>query len=145
MFLLDTNVVSETYRPLPSHGVIAWIAATPREHQYISAVTLTEIIRGATRHPDAVQRARLEAWIAGSLQEWLDQGVLPVSESIARSAGRIAGNRDRSGRPISFPDALIAATAIEYRLTLVTRNVADFEALSLHILNPWTDTVPRKI
>jgi predicted nucleic acid-binding protein len=144
VFLLDTNVISETNRLRPSSEVTAWINGVPQELQYVSAISLAEITRGATRHPDPLQRQNLQFWIDNDLQTWLGDGVLDVSKQIAEKAGQVAGLRDREGRPISFADALIAATAIDYGFTLVTGNTKDFLGLPLQILNPWTDTIPHQ-
>jgi predicted nucleic acid-binding protein len=144
VFLLDTNVISETKRSRQDPDVQRWIFNTPQEQQFLSAISLAEMMRGATRHRDPIQRKSLEYWIEHELREWLDAGVLPVSKEIAVRAGRIVGERDTEGPPISFADSLIAATAIDYGFILVTRNIKDFTCLPLQILNPWTDTEPSE-
>lgn len=139
MFLLDTNVISETNRSRPAAHVLAWIDGVPQE-MHFSAVSLAEITRGATRHPDPVQRDRLHAWIEHGLRNWPGAGVLPISKEIAEGAGHLAGLRDGAGRPISVADSSIAATAIDYQFILATRNTKDFVGLPLRLLNPWTDS-----
>jgi predicted nucleic acid-binding protein len=84
-----------------------------------------------------VQRQSLQLWLDDFVRPWLYERIIPVSESIAEATGRIAGERDAAGRPLGFPDAAIAATAIENNFTLVTRNVKDFSNLPVPIINLW--------
>ena len=136
MFLLDSNVVSELRSAKRCHPrVRAWEQETPLASCWISVVTLLEIRQGIG------QVERKDAKFAGTLERWLEQRVKPVFEArtlsvtspVAERAGRIAAGRTRG-----LADCLIAATAMEHQLTLVTRNVADFEDLDgLKIINPW--------
>ena len=144
MFLPDTNIVSELQRPRPETKVLDWIESVPQELHFLSVISPAEIVRGVTRHPDLQRKAVLQDWVDHKLRDWVGGGLIPVSEMIAEEAGRLSGRRDLSGRPISFGDAHIAATAIEHNLVLVTRNVKDFAGPPLEILNPWTDVVPHK-
>ena len=127
MFLLDTNVVSEMRRPHVNFNVRTWVEDKPHELQALSAISLLEIARGAARHPDPQQALSIQRWIDLTLRPWFDDRVLPVSTEIA----------ERAGRPLSLPDALIAATAIHHNLVLVTRNTRDFVALPLDVYDPW--------
>ena len=137
MFLLDTNVVSEMRRPHVNFNVRTWVEDKPHELQALSAISLLEIARGAARHPDPQQALSIQRWIDLALRPWFDDRVLPVSPEIAERAGLCMGTRERSGRPLSLPDALIAATAIHHNLVLVTRNTRDFVALPLDVYDPW--------
>jgi predicted nucleic acid-binding protein len=137
MFLLDTNVVSEMRRPAPSSDVRTWVESKPAEQQFLSAMSLLEITRGAARHSDPLQRSSLQRWIDSTLRVWFGIRVLSISPTIAESAGIWMAARERSGRPISLPDALIAATAIQHNFVLVTRNTKDFIELPLDIYDPW--------
>ncbi len=86
---------------------------------------------------DLQRRSRLESWLEQKLIELFHGHVLPVTQAVAKRWGRYDGLRQMVGRPIAVPDGLIAATALEHGLTIVTRNVKDFEGLGLTILNPW--------
>jgi predicted nucleic acid-binding protein len=139
MFLLDTNVVSEMRRPNANREVRTWVESKPHELQLLSAISLLEMTRGATRHPDPMQRDSIQRWIDVTLRQWFGTRVLVISPEIAEEAGVCMGVRERSGRPLSLPDALIAATAIHHKLVLVTRNTKDFVSLPMDIYDPWID------
>jgi toxin FitB len=132
MYLLDTNVVSELRKPRPHGGVLAWLQAAPPSQCFVSALTLGEIQAGIekTREQDAAK--------AEALQRWLDQlaassQVLPLDGAVMRLHARLMHRRSDT----LYEDALIAATAQQHGLTVVTRNVADFKALGVPILNPF--------
>lgn len=86
---------------------------------------------------DRARRARLEAWLERKLVELFQDQVLPITREIAKRWGASDGMRQMMGRPLSAPDGMIAATALEHGLTVVTRNRKDFEELGVTMLNPW--------
>ena len=133
MYLLDTNVVSELRRPRPHAAVVAWIRDAPAESLHLSAVTIGEIQAGieVTRTQDPAKAAELEAWLDARLLGGFD--VLPVDAAAFREWARLM-----HGRPETLiVDALIAAVAVVHRLTVVTRNVRDFEGLGVAVVDPW--------
>jgi predicted nucleic acid-binding protein len=138
-FLLDTNIPSESMRPRPEPKVREWIAAQDIGTLFLSVVSLGELETGFTTMQDTERRMRLEASLARYLSLLLPASILPVTRSIATRWGKFDGIRQLAGRPLGAPDGLIAATAFEHDLTLVTRNVKDFDMLGLTILNPWED------
>ena len=132
MFLLDTNVVSELRRLRPHGAVLEWIANVPAEQLFISAVTVGEIQAGIeiTREQDQTKAEELEAWLDRVLASY---GVLPMDAPTFREWARLMhGKSDTVAE-----DAMIASTAIVHRLTVVTRNVKDFGALGVDLLNPF--------
>jgi toxin FitB len=137
MLLLDTNVVSEARRParLPK-AVAAWFASTNVETMFVSVATLLEIEVGIRRSErrNPRQGALLRRWKSVSLTPAFDGRVLPVTEEIVDCC---ASMHVPDPRPVL--DSIIAATAIIHRLTLVTRNVADFEGMPVHVFNPWDE------
>ena len=137
-FLLDTNVVSEWVRPRPDAGVVAWLAEADEDRVFISIVTLAELRYGIDRMATSQRRRRLDAWLRNELPLRFEGRVLPVDAAIADAWGRLTSLREASGRPLAAMDAFIAATVDVHGLTLVTRNVSDFDRTVRAIVNPWT-------
>jgi predicted nucleic acid-binding protein len=138
-FLLDTNIPSELMRPHPEPKVKGWVAAQDIATLFVSVVSIGELETGFSTMRDAVRRARLEASLERYLALLFVGRVLPVTQTIAVRWGRLDGMRQLAGRPLSAPDGMIAATALEHELTLVTRNVKDFGGLSVSLINPWLE------
>ncbi|SRR5579875_1126084 len=136
-FLLDTNVVSETVRLRPEARVTDWIARQPNDVFFLSVLTLGELRRGFITAPDPERRARLESWLEADVVSWFERRILPVTREIAERWGVIDGTCPLRGTKASTVDGLIAATALEHGLTVVTRNVKDFDAFGVPLFNPW--------
>jgi len=134
-YLLDTNVISEPSKKKPDSRVISWFDRTPPEKLFVSVLSLGEIRRGIERHPDRKRRLRLRAWFDHDLLEWFEGRVLPVDVGVADTWGRLLAE---AGRPLPSIDSLIAATALHHNLTLVTRNIRDFDYHGLQVLDPWS-------
>ena len=132
MYLLDTNVVSELRRPRPHGAVLDWIADVPAEQLFVSAVTIGEIQAGIeiTREQDEVKAEELEAWLDKVLVSY---GVLPMDAPAFREWARLMHRKSDT----MSEDAMIAATSIVHRLTVVTRNVSDFDQLGVELQNPF--------
>ncbi len=141
-FLLDTNVISEASRPRPDPRVMAWLAAADEDRIYLSVATLAEISLRIERLGAGKRRRALEARLAEGLVARFEGRILPVDAELGLHWGRVAARALAAGSPIEATDALIAATAERHGLILVTRNVADFAALSLPLLNPWDAPAP---
>ena len=138
-FLVDTNVISEVLRREPNPRVLSWSKTQEKAQLFLSVIALGELRKGLTILPSSARRARLERAIAERLTGWFDDRILPVTASIGERWGVLDGQRQLAGRPLAAADGLLAATALEHDLVLVTRNVRDFEALGVQLLNPWTD------
>jgi predicted nucleic acid-binding protein len=136
-FLLDTNVVSEWVRPRPDAGVMTWLAEADEDRVFISIVTLAELRHGIERLPSGARRDRLDAWLTSQVPDRFETRVLSVDADIANAWGRIMARGQAAGRPVGTMDAFIAATAEQHGLTLVTRNVTDFDILGIQLINPW--------
>jgi hypothetical protein len=136
-YLLDTNVLSETRKRQPAASVADWIAATPRDRLHVSVLTLGEIEQGIAKirgRGDRHQAAALEGWLR-NVQAGFENRVLPVTLPVATAWGR-----QQNAQPLPVIDALIAATAQVHGLTVVTRNVKDFELAEVQVLDPFAET-----
>jgi predicted nucleic acid-binding protein len=135
MFLLDTNVISELRRPDRANtNVVNWASAIPAASIFLSAISILEIELGALQiaRRDAAQGAVLRAWIDDQILPRFEGRILAVDTAVAQRCARLHVPDPRADR-----DALIAATAPFHALTVVTRNVADFELVGVALLNPW--------
>jgi predicted nucleic acid-binding protein len=138
-WLLDTNVLSELRRPKPDRKAVAFIAAQPLELLYVSAVTLAEIRFGIEVVADATKRAELNDWLAHKVRPMFEQRVLPVTEEIMFK-WRVLVEDGR--KAFSQPDLIIAGAALHHGLTVVTRNVRDYEQVRARVFNPCVDSLP---
>lgn len=137
MYLLDTNLVSELRKVRTGKadaGVSAWADLTPSSRMSVSVVTLLELEAGVVRveSRDPSKGKVLRAWFDGFVLPAFERRCLPVDATVARQAAAY-----RARTTCDLADALIAATAHVHRLTVVTRNVHDFETLGVRVLNPW--------
>jgi toxin FitB len=132
-FLLDTNVVSEIRKRNRNAGVSAWFKGVDSGDLYLSVLVVGEIRQGIERHPsrDPEQSDVFEHWLT-VLKEDFDERLLPVSSSVAERWGRL-----NSVRSLPVVDGLLAATAIEHDLTLVTRDDRTLADSGARLLNPW--------
>lgn len=136
-YLLDTNIVSEWTKASPDTGVVSWLSEIEEDSVFLSVVTFAELRHGIERLPTSKRRKQLDEWLRGELPLRFEQRILPVDGAVADEWGRLVARHDSLGRPIHAMDALIAATAQVYSLTLVTRNTSDFEASVKSLVNPW--------
>lgn len=136
-FLLDTNIPSEIIRTRPDPQVHAWVRAQDDSTLHLSVVTIGELRKGLTILRESKRRTELQEWLENDLIPLFTGRILPVTQAIADRWGVLSGTRQIAGRPLSMADGILAATAMEHGLTLVTRNVKDFEDLGSTILNPW--------
>lgn len=137
MFLLDTNVISELRRPQRANdNVVAWAGGISAASFFLSAISILEIELGvlSIARRDAAQGAVLRAWIEDQILPRFDGRILPVDTAVAQRCARLHVPDPRAER-----DALIAATALVHGLTVVTRDVGDFERMGVALLNPWVD------
>jgi toxin FitB len=135
MFLLDTNVISELRRPGRANAnVVNWAGTIPAASFFLSAISILEIELGALQiaRRDAAQGAVLRAWIDDQILPRFEGRILAIDTAVAQRCARLHVPDQRAER-----DALIAATALVHGLTVVTRNVADFERVGVALLNPW--------
>jgi toxin FitB len=132
MYLLDTNVISELRRPRPHSGLVAWLSSLSPEQVFISAVTLGELQAGVenARQQDRGRAEIIESWIDNVAASY---NILPMDGGAFRCWARLM-----QGNPADLiADAMIGATAVVHNLTVVTRNLRDFERLGVPAFNPF--------
>ncbi|MFC6336417.1 PIN domain-containing protein [Pseudomonas sp. CCM 7891] len=136
MYLLDTNVISELRKPQADKNVVAWARTVAAPRMYISAITLKELETGVLRmeRRDPAQGKVLRTWLKRHVMPAFDARILPIDAAVAlRCASLHVPDRANEG------DALIAATALVHGLTVVTRNIADFQTSGVVLINPWDE------
>jgi predicted nucleic acid-binding protein len=135
-YLLDTNIVSELVKPVPSQSLIAWMAEQADEDLFIASLTVAEIWRGILEKPAGKRRTELEAWFAGpeGPQALFSSRVLPFDTKAALAWARLMADGKAKGRPRSALDTIIAAVAETNACVVVTANEKDFDGVE--ILNP---------
>jgi hypothetical protein len=138
-WLLDTNILSELRRPRPERKVLAFIAAQPLELLYVSTVTFAEIRFGIELATDAGRRAELRDWLAHKVRPMFEQRVLAISEDVMLKWRLLIEDGRKAGHIFSQPDLIIAATALHHGLTVVSRDVGDFQKARAPVRNPWSD------
>lgn len=137
-FLLDTNVLSEfNRRGDPNPLVKQWLERADSGSLYASVLTLAEIRFGVELIPPSKRRTQLEEWLDRDLPAWFDGRVLPVDRTIADRWGVLRAQAQTRGRPLSVVDGLLAATALQHGLAIVSRNVSDFQVAGVALVNPW--------
>jgi toxin FitB len=140
--LLDTNVVSQFASQRTDARVSQWLRSMKVTDAFLSAVTIAEIRNGIVTAKEEANRDRLSAWYTAMVIPAFGDRVLPVTIEVAELCGAIAGRAQNAGRPAGPFDAIIAATAEVHGLTVVTRNVRDFEVWGGPVFNPWDEDPP---
>lgn len=141
-WLLDTNVLSELRRPKPEPKVVAFVAAQPLDELYISVVTLAEVRFGIELANEPNRRAALNDWLTQKVRPMFDQRVLPITEDIMLQWRLLVEEGRKTGHTFSQPDLIIAATAIHYGFTVVTRDRSDYDQARVPVVNPWEAQKP---
>jgi hypothetical protein len=138
-WLLDTNVISELRRPRPSARVRRFIASQRLEDLFVSTVTFAEIRFGIEAVGDPIRRSELNDWLLHRVRPMFDQRVLEVSEDVMFKWHLLVEEGRKVGHTFSQPDLIIAATALQHGLTVVTRDTGDYKLARVPLLNPWVD------
>jgi toxin FitB len=138
-FLLDTNVISELIKPKPEPKVTTWIDETDEELLFLSVLTLGEIRKGVVLLPRSARRTALEAWLNKDLPLRFYDRILSIDQEVADRWGHLSGLTSARGVRVAVIDGLLAATAIQHDLTLVTRNTKDVAATGVSLFDPWMD------
>jgi toxin FitB len=132
-YLIDTCVLSELRKPRPHAGVVAWLGGIESDEAFLSVLSLGEIRRGIElrRAKDTVAARSLERWLRGMETHYADR-ILPVTLAITDRWGRLSPDQ-----PLPVTDGLLAATALEHKLIVVTRNTVDFQRSGASVFDPF--------
>lgn len=136
MYLLDTCVLSELVKTAPESSVFAWIGERKEHDLYVSAMTIAELHRGIAKLSTSGRRSDLTVWLQ-QLEAGFDERVMPFTRETAHVWAQMCANAEAVGKSMAALDSIIAATAVEHSLCLVTRNVRDFSQAPVELLNPW--------
>lgn len=137
-FLLDTCFISEFAKPEPHPAVMAWLAQQDEFTLHLAAISVGELKRGVERLVEGKRKRFLQNWLLESVIKRFGERVLPLSLDVFLRWGEMQAETTKRGKPMPAIDGLIAATALHYRLTVVTRNVRDMEASGVSLFNPWS-------
>jgi predicted nucleic acid-binding protein len=135
--LLDTCVISELVSKKPTPKVVEFVDSLDPEDVYLSVITIGEIVKGIEKLPSSNRRTGLQAWLNDDLLVRFEGNIVPLDIDIMVEWGRITARLELAGKTMPAIDSLIAATVLARKMTLVTRNVSDFEGTDAEIANPW--------
>ncbi|MBV8121736.1 MAG: type II toxin-antitoxin system VapC family toxin [Alphaproteobacteria bacterium] len=138
-WLLDTNVLSELRRPKPNPKVVGFVAAKSLDLLFVSILTFAEIRFAIEQVADATRRAELNDWLRHKVRPMFEDRALPVSEDVMFKWRLLVEDGRKAGHTYSQPDLIIAATALHYGLTVVSRDIGDFVKARVPVLNPWRE------
>ena len=136
-YLLDTNVISEFTKPEPATAVIQWLQSQQHHPLHLSVITIGEIQQGIARLPASAKKADLQTWLDDTLLPSYGQHILPLDTDTMLIWGQLTAVLLSQGRRLPVMDGLLAATARQHDLILVTRNTADFADTGVALVNPW--------
>lgn len=139
MIILDTNVISELFRPAPDDSVITWIKDGIDGEVAITAITLAELLSGLRRLPDGNRKSTLTSKVEAALEPYREtRAILPFDDKAAEQYAEVLLAREKAGLPIHTADAQIAAICRVHKATCATRNTSDFTGTGVTLFSPWT-------
>ena len=138
MILLDTNVISEPWKPVPDEAVIAWLDAQAVETLFISAITIAELRFGIAAMPSGRRQTILRNRLEGEVLPHFSGRILSFDLTTSQFYSELMARARASGKAIGTADGYIAATAAANGLTISTRDTSPFEAAGVKVINPWS-------
>jgi predicted nucleic acid-binding protein len=136
-YILDTNVISELVAPQPNPKVIAWIQSIDPNQVFLSVIAIGELKKGIEKLSNSERKEILDQWLREDLLVRFENHLLIIDTETMLIWGILIAQLEAIGRPISAIDSLLAATAVQWQFTLVTRNTAHFVQTGIPLLNPW--------
>ena len=143
MIILDTNIISEVWRPVPDESVLRWIASQSNISLFLCTPVLAELRYGVERLPAGARKSRIEVAIDRLETEIYRDRILPFDTPAAAEFGRLAVRREKLGRRMQPMDTTIASIVAAHGASLATRDIHDFADLGFDVINPFgTSAVP---
>lgn len=136
-YLLDTCVISELVAKHPSPQVVDFVDLLDSDDVYLSVITIGEIVKGVEKLSKSKRKQELHSWLKEDLLVRFDGRIIPLDTDVLMQWGVLVGRLEATGITLPAIDSLIAATTLTHKLTLVTRNVDDFNGTGIEIENPW--------
>ena len=137
-YLIDTCVLSECVKKTPSPAIMQWFNSVQPERLFLSSITLAELKKGIYKielsQPERYKK--LQHWLK-TIEDKFYLRILPITDDSLTIWAKLSANAELQGKKLAIMDSLISATALQYNLILVTRNIADFESTGVPLLNPW--------
>ena len=137
MIILDTNVISEAFKPAPQPAVMKWLDAQDPDTLYITTISFAEMVAGVYKMPEGRRRSQLSDLIENKTRQTFEGRILDLDMRATEAFGPISASAFAAGNPITFADCAIAAIASAHSYILATRNVRDFKGTGIEIFNPW--------
>jgi len=137
-YLLDTCVISELITKTPNPRVVRFIDSLETDDIFLSVITIGEIVKGIEKLPTSKRKQNLHTWLQEDLLIRFDGKIFPLDTGVLLEWGKLTARAEAAGKPLPVIDSLVAATVLAYELTLITRNVGDFESAEIEIVNPWS-------
>jgi predicted nucleic acid-binding protein len=138
MIILDTNVISEAFKPSPNPAVMKWLDAQEPETLFLTTISLAEMLAGIYKMPEGRRRAELSNLVENKTTSAFHNRILSFEIKAVEAFGSVNARAFAVGNPISFADCAIAAIASASGFVLATRNVRDFKGTGIEIFNPWS-------
>ena len=136
-YLLDTNVISELIARAPNQTVVDWVDTLAPETVYLSVITIGELRKGIEKLAPSRRKDALIVWLDHELLPRFVDTLVPITVEVMLVWGELTGRLEREGTPVPAIDSLIAASVLEGKYTLVTRNETDFQFTGVPVVNPW--------
>jgi tRNA(fMet)-specific endonuclease VapC len=130
-------VISELVAKQPNPAVLHWVDSIDENMMFLSAITIGEIKRGIEKLPDSSRKSALEDWLESDLLIRFRDKILSIDAAVMLVWGQLAADLEKQGKPMPAVDSLIAATCLQGKLDLVTRNESDFVNSGVTVINPW--------
>ena len=136
-YLLDTNVISELTTNDPDSNVVAWLENIDQENIFLSVITIGELKKGIEKLAGSKRKKDLVSWLENDLLVRFGERIVPLDLPVMLLWGTMIAELEKAGTPLPAIDSLLAASAAQKGLTLVTRNIKDFEPAGIPLMNPW--------